>query len=87
MDCGDCRKPRYAVQCNCDEHLRICEEQQRAERAEESIADLGAKLAAAHEFIAAGCECPSPMPTEEERGACESCCFLGLAAKREESPT
>lgn len=38
-DCGDCRKPRYVEQCHCEDHLRICEEQQRAERAEQKVAD------------------------------------------------
>lgn len=34
--CGDCRKPIRPA-CTCAEDLRICEEQQRADRAEEAM--------------------------------------------------
>lgn len=46
--CGDCRLPQVDA-CKCAEHLRICEEQQRAERAEEEVARLKAER-----FLAGG---------------------------------
>ncbi len=43
--CGDCRE-LIRPACQCEEHVRICCEQQRADEAERLVKELRAKLAA-----------------------------------------